>query len=83
MLGTEDRRAVEWILAEAWGEAVMVSAVEVVAGRGHVIRPFADDGRTATVKRPRTANSGGRWGDEPAGLATGRRSKAVRPSREV
>jgi Phosphotransferase enzyme family len=70
MLGAEDRQAVELILTEAWDEAVVVSAVEVVAGRSHVIRLVADDGRTAIVKRPRTADSGGRWGEEPAGLAT-------------
>jgi hypothetical protein len=70
VLGVGDRRAVELILTEAWGEAVVVSAVEVVAGRRHVIRLVADDGRTAIVKRPRTADSGGRWGEEPAGLAT-------------
>jgi hypothetical protein len=70
MLDAEDRRAIEGILAEAWAESVAVSAVEVVAGRSHVVRLFADDGRTAILKRPRAADSGGRWGDEPTGLAT-------------
>ncbi|HET6835244.1 MAG TPA: phosphotransferase [Acidimicrobiales bacterium] len=71
MLGSDERRAAERILAEAWGEAVAVRAAEVVAGRRHVVRLSADDGRTAILKRSRATDSGGgRWGDEPAGLAS-------------
>jgi hypothetical protein len=70
MLGDDDRGAAERILAEAWGEVIEVRGVEVVAGRRHVIRLLAHDGRTAILKRPRATDSGGRWGDEPAGLAT-------------
>jgi hypothetical protein len=49
MLGSDERRAAERILADAWGEAVAVRAAEVVAGRRHVVRLSADDGRTATL----------------------------------
>jgi Ser/Thr protein kinase RdoA (MazF antagonist) len=70
MLGSDERRAAERILADAWGEAVAVRAAEVVAGRRHVVRLSADDGRTAILKRRRARDSGGRWGDEPEGLTT-------------
>ena len=70
MLGSDERRAAERILADAWGDAVTIQGTEVVAGRRHVVRLAVDDGRTAILKRSRAADSGGRWGDEPAGLAT-------------
>ena len=65
-----ERRIVERVLGDAWGDRVRIQGADIVAERRHVVRVTATDGRVAIVKRPRDADSAGRWGREPDGLTT-------------
>ena len=54
------RRAVERLLADAWGARADLVRAEILAGR-YAVRVTSGDGRRAVVKRPRD-DPGGRWG---------------------
>jgi hypothetical protein len=53
MLSADEARAVEALLAQAWGEPVEVRAAEAIWERRHVVRLSLDTGRTAVLKRRR------------------------------
>jgi Ser/Thr protein kinase RdoA (MazF antagonist) len=68
VLSADERAAAEAVLARAWDGPVSIGSATVVAGRHHVVRLTAADGRTAVLKRSRAPGDSG-WGGEPDGLA--------------
>ncbi len=67
LLGPDVRRAVERLLADAWGAPVALVGAEILAARAHVVRVTTGAGRSAVVKRPRH-DPGGRWGTASHGF---------------
>jgi Ser/Thr protein kinase RdoA (MazF antagonist) len=69
VLSAGETRAAEALLARAWGEPAGVQAAEPIWDRSHVVRLHLTGGRTAVLKRRRSAGRGGRsFGAELAAL---------------
>jgi hypothetical protein len=68
-LSDDEWRAAEAVLSGAWGGTVRLRDARIAAGRPHVVRVTAGDGREAILKRSRDPGDS-LWGGEPHGLAT-------------